>query len=536
MASVGLPPPPINDAPGSFTWLEWYRQLRSYISTSGSVPWYVIDFAGSNITDIAVRLHNQLQGLQGGTTGEMYHLTAAQHASLGDGDHNDLGNIQGGTTTQRYHLDETQYNWVVAGGGGGGGGTPSDTIPLMDGIGSAGVSATYSRGDHRHPSDTSKAPLASPAFTGIPTVPTASLGTNTTQAASTAFVIANAVPGPTGPKGDTGDTGPEGPPGSTVASGVSFTPYGDIGSTNVQDAIQELDDEKVSKTGDSMTGPLVFVGAQLATATFAMTPDPGTPGSDYLDIDSPDGMILRAPYIILDTDNPILTMPGPQIGSRVVVAGIDAFGGANLGYESAPEPGYTVSDTQTSNVVIKVGGTAPPTAWIPLGLTVTLTKDIPANTATVMFDMLLTNPTNRSGVVEFGMNVNGTDVGRDITQQISANWNSTIAMSVPLLSAYSEGDVVSLVARVISNSNNGFALTMTATVDDPAIMRFFTPVSSGGSGSDVHGTYAGIVENDILLTMDYTITAGKNGMSAGPITIEDGTTITVPDGSTWTVV
>lgn len=33
-----------------------------------------------------------------------------------------------------------------------------------------------------------KAPLASPAFTGIPTVPTAATGTNTTQAASTEFV------------------------------------------------------------------------------------------------------------------------------------------------------------------------------------------------------------------------------------------------------------------------------------------------------------------------------------------------------------
>jgi hypothetical protein len=33
-----------------------------------------------------------------------------------------------------------------------------------------------------------KAPLASPAFTGTPTVPTAAAGTNTTQAASTAFV------------------------------------------------------------------------------------------------------------------------------------------------------------------------------------------------------------------------------------------------------------------------------------------------------------------------------------------------------------
>lgn len=40
-----------------------------------------------------------------------------------------------------------------------------------------------------------KAPLASPALTGIPTVPTAAVGTNTTQAASTAFVLANAGTG-----------------------------------------------------------------------------------------------------------------------------------------------------------------------------------------------------------------------------------------------------------------------------------------------------------------------------------------------------
>ena len=35
------------------------------------------------------------------------------------------------------------------------------------------------------------APLASPTFSGTPTVPTATVGTNTTQAASTAFVLAN---------------------------------------------------------------------------------------------------------------------------------------------------------------------------------------------------------------------------------------------------------------------------------------------------------------------------------------------------------
>ena len=41
---------------------------------------------------------------------------------------------------------------------------------------------------------TSKAGTASPAFTGTPTAPTASVGTNTTQIATTAFVTASSLP------------------------------------------------------------------------------------------------------------------------------------------------------------------------------------------------------------------------------------------------------------------------------------------------------------------------------------------------------
>jgi hypothetical protein len=46
-----------------------------------------------------------------------------------------------------------------------------------------------------------KAPLASPTFTGTPAAPTATVGTNTTQLATTAFVIANAGGGPGGSSG-----------------------------------------------------------------------------------------------------------------------------------------------------------------------------------------------------------------------------------------------------------------------------------------------------------------------------------------------
>lgn len=65
--------------------------------------------------------------------------------------------------------------------------------------GSAGVSSVFTRtgsvvatsGDYTVSQVTGAAPLASPALTGVPTAPTASNGTNNTQVATTAFVLAN---------------------------------------------------------------------------------------------------------------------------------------------------------------------------------------------------------------------------------------------------------------------------------------------------------------------------------------------------------
>ena len=43
-------------------------------------------------------------------------------------------------------------------------------------------------------------------------------------------------------------------------------------------------------------------------------------------------------------------------------------------------------------------------------------------------------------------------------------------------------------------------------------------------------------ENNTTITASYNITAGKNAGTFGPVTIADGVTVTVPDGSTWTIV
>jgi hypothetical protein len=46
----------------------------------------------------------------------------------------------------------------------------------------------------------------------------------------------------------------------------------------------------------------------------------------------------------------------------------------------------------------------------------------------------------------------------------------------------------------------------------------------------------GIVVNSATISANYTIPSGSNGMSAGPVTVASGVTVTVPSGSTWTVV
>lgn len=59
------------------------------------------------------------------------------------------------------------------------------------------------------------------------------------------------------------------------------------------------------------------------------------------------------------------------------------------------------------------------------------------------------------------------------------------------------------------------------------------PLGGGATGG---GTDSVFVENDQAVTTDYTLTTNKNAMSAGPITINAGVTVTIPSGATWTIV
>lgn len=75
--AIKLPPPPILDDQTNFSWLDWHRQVQVFVKSAGTTAnWVDINFTGSNITDIVNRDHSNLQGIQGGSAGERYHLTS----------------------------------------------------------------------------------------------------------------------------------------------------------------------------------------------------------------------------------------------------------------------------------------------------------------------------------------------------------------------------------------------------------------------------------------------------------------------------
>lgn len=109
--SLKPPPPPVKSEPGSFAWMDWYKKLYDYLNTAGSVIWTTIDFTGSKLTDIAIRLHSNLQGILG--TGA-YHVSSTEATLLTNllaNGHAALSSILG---TGSYHISSAEAAKVTA--------------------------------------------------------------------------------------------------------------------------------------------------------------------------------------------------------------------------------------------------------------------------------------------------------------------------------------------------------------------------------------------------------------------------------------
>jgi len=79
---------------------------------------------------------------------------------------------------------------------------------------------------------------------------------------------------------------------------------------------------------------------------------------------------------------------------------------------------------------------------------------------------------------------------------------------------------------VLESSNSGSAINLTAAAE-----VFCTyPAEKSVTGA------TGFVENDATISVDQSITSGRNAMSAGPVVVDSGVSVTIPTGSVWTIV
>ena len=93
------------------------------------------------------------------------------------------------------------------------------------------------------------------------------------------------------------------------------------------------------------------------------------------------------------------------------------------------------------------------------------------------------------------------------------------------------------------NNSTKFVTTNTGAI----VTGVLTATSFSGDGSSLSNLPAGapvggastntvFFENDKAVAVNYQITSTKNAMSAGPLQINAGIAVTVPSGSSWTIV
>ena len=83
----------------------------------------------------------------------------------------------------------------------------------------------------------------------------------------------------------------------------------------------------------------------------------------------------------------------------------------------------------------------------------------------------------------------------------------------------------------ITQEGAGNALVVDGPVDFTNATVTGLSLGAKGGGDD-----EAFYENDSTITTNYTITAGKNAGTFGPVTVDSGATVTIPSGSVWTIV
>jgi hypothetical protein len=163
-----------------------------------------------------------------------------------------------------------------------------------------------------------------------------------------------------------------------------------------------------------------------------------------------------------------------------------------------------------------------------------------ANQSTAGLQAQITAATNTANNAATTATLAATDAASAVT-------TANAAVSTSLQKA---GDTIS--GNINNTATGYFDLPVGSTAQRPGspntgMVRFNSDLSAYegyntagwqpiGGGAKGGGTDDVFYENSQIISTSYTITAGKNAVTAGPVTVQTGATVTVPSGSSWTIV
>ena len=199
--------------------------------------------------------------------------------------------------------------------------------------------------------------------------------------------------------------------------------------------------------------------------------------------------------------------------------------------------GISLTGTVTSSGSLTLGGTL-----TGVDLTTQVTGTLPiANggtgqtTAVAAFDALSPTTTKGDLIVSNGTDNVRLPVGTD-NYVLTAD--STQSSGVKWALATGSGATITNDTSTSTNVYPTFAAATSGALSTiyTSNAKYLYKPSTGELTSEHFIAGNGIFVNNLTIDVSYTIAAGTSGMSAGPITVASGTTVTVASGSRWVVM
>jgi hypothetical protein len=144
---------------------------------------------------------------------------------------------------------------------------------------------------------------------------------------------------------------------------------------------------------------------------------------------------------------------------------------------------------------------------------------------------------NTPGIIVFGStNITFAEFSQSQVYQAGTGidiTNTTISLQTPVAVANGGTGTGSTPTdgQLLTGNGSGFSLNTLKSGTGISVAN--APGSITISATSVTGP---ILESEITIDENYTISTGKNGLSVGPVTIASGYNVTVPAGQTWVVL